>query len=159
MSAERDISMAMRMGEGRSGPVSEINVTPLVDIMLVLLIIMMLVAPLLDGANVQLPVASHVVPKPDTQQQTVVIVTASRELYVDNVAVSPRDLVDRITRALDAKRERVVYLKADTDAPYSMVMTVMDQLHEAHIDNVGLITRTPPATGEARPTTSQRGGL
>jgi len=133
----------------KGGPVSEINVTPLVDIMLVLLIIMMLIAPLLQkGVAITLPVADNVVDKPDTQQQTVVHVTASKEFYVNNVQVNPRDLVDRIKRALEEKKEKVVYLKADQDAPYSAVMTMMDQLHEAQIENVGLITETRKKPGD-----------
>jgi biopolymer transport protein TolR len=140
--------MAMHVGGSRGGPVSEINVTPLVDIMLVLLIIMMLVAPLLDGAAVTLPEARHTVAKPDTQRQTVVHVTAAGAVYVDNVAIDVRDLVGRVTASLEQKPERVVYLKADTDASYRAVMAVMDRLHDAHVDNVGLITRTPPSAAQ-----------
>jgi len=143
--------MAMHVGGSRGGPVSEINVTPLVDIMLVLLIIMMLVAPLLDGAPVALPEARHTVPKPDTRKQTVVHVTAAGALYVDNVAVSSQDLVGQVTASLEQKPDRVVYLKADTEASYRAVMAVMDRLHEAHVDNVGLITRTPPLAGGTTP--------
>ena len=143
--------MAMHVGGSRGGPVSEINVTPLVDIMLVLLIIMMLVAPLLDGAPVALPEARHTVPKPDTRTQTIVHVTAAGALYVDNVAVSSQDLVGQVTASLEQKPDRVVYLKADADASYRAVMAVMDRLHEAHVDNVGLITRTPPFAGGTRP--------
>ena len=137
--------MSMRTGDGRGGPISEINVTPLVDIMLVLLIIMMLVAPLLDGARVTLPEARHTESRPDTQRETVVHVTAGNEVLVDNVAVGAGELVARITASLERRPTRVVYLKADTDASYRAVMAVMDRLHEAHVDNVGLITRTPPA--------------
>jgi len=141
--------MAMGGVSKKGGPVSEINVTPLVDIMLVLLIIMMLIAPLLHkGVAVNLPVADNVIDKPDTQQQTVVHVTANKEFYVNNVQVNPRDLVDRIKRALEEKKEKVVYLKADADAPYSAIMTMMDQLHEAQIENVGLITDTRRKPGE-----------
>ena len=142
--------MAMGGVSKKGGPVSEINVTPLVDIMLVLLIIMMLIAPLLQkGVNVTLPTADNVVDKPDTQQQTVVHVTADKRFYVNNVEVNPRDLVDRIRFALEEKKEKVVYLKADADAPYGAVMTMMDQLHEAQIENVGLITETRRKPGEA----------
>jgi biopolymer transport protein ExbD len=141
--------MAMGGIGKKGGPVSEINVTPLVDIMLVLLIIMMLIAPLLQkGVPVTLPTADNVVDKPDTQQQTVVHVTANKEFYVNNVQVNPRDLVDRIKVALEEKKEKVVYLKADQDAPYSAVMTMMDQLHEAQIENVGLITESRRKPGE-----------
>ena len=141
--------MSMNLGSGKGGPVSEINVTPLVDIMLVLLIIMMLIAPLLQkGVDVKLPTADNVTDKPDTQQQTVVHVTASKEFYVNNVPVPARDLVDRIKYALEERKEKVVYLKADEDAPYGAVMTMMDQLREAQIENVGLITETRRRQGQ-----------
>ena len=143
--------MAMHAGGSRGGPVSEINVTPLVDIMLVLLIIMMLVAPLLDGAHVALPEARHTVPKPDTRQQTVVHVTAAGALYVDNVAVGADDLARRVTASREQKPAGVVYLKADADASYRTVMAVMDRLHDAHVDDVGLITRTPASAGALIP--------
>jgi biopolymer transport protein ExbD len=112
---------------------------------------MMLVAPLLDGAQVALPEARHTVPKPDTQKQTVVHVTAAGALYVDNVAVTAQDLPGRVLASLEQKPQRVVYLKADTDASFRAVMAVMDRLHDAHVDNVGLITRTPPAAAGITP--------
>ncbi len=142
--------MAMSAGGKRGEVVSEINVTPLVDIMLVLLIIMMLIAPLLQkGVDVNLPTADNVIDKPDTQQQTVVHVTADKRYFVNNIETAPRDLVDRIKYTLEEKREKVVYLKADEDAPYSAVMTMMDQLREAQIENVGLITETRRKPGES----------
>ena len=76
-------------------------------------------------------------------------VTASKEFYVNNVLVDARDLVERIRYALEEKKEKVVYLKADAEAPYGAVMTMMDQLHEAQIENVGLITDTRKKPGEA----------
>jgi demethylmenaquinone methyltransferase/2-methoxy-6-polyprenyl-1,4-benzoquinol methylase len=72
--------MAMDMGGGKGGPKSDINVTPLVDVMLVLLIIMMLIAPMLQkGVDVQLPQAGNTVDKPDTQEQTVVAIDSAPE--------------------------------------------------------------------------------
>ena len=141
--------MSMNVGGAKGGPVSEINVTPLVDIMLVLLIIMMLIAPLLQkGVDVNLPTADNVTDKPDTQQQTVVHVTADKSFYVNNVPVQARDLVDRIKYTLEERKEKVVYLKADEDAPYGAVMLMMDQLREAQIENVGLITETRKRPGQ-----------
>lgn len=135
--------MAMDLGGAKGGLKADINVTPLVDVMLVLLIIMMLIAPLLQkGVDVNLPTADNVVDKPDTQQQTVVHVTADKRFFVNNIEVPARDLVDRIKYTLEEKKEKVVYLKADEDAPYAAVMTMMDQLREAQIENVGLITET-----------------
>jgi len=141
--------MAMSMGGGSGGIKADINVTPLVDIMLVLLIIMMLIAPLLQkGVNVRLPVADHTTEKPDTQEQTVVHVDAQKNLYVNNIQVSEAEAVDRIKFALEEKAERIVYLKGDTDAPYASIMNMMDKLREAGIENVALITESKKKEGE-----------
>ncbi len=135
--------MSMNLGGGKGAIKADINVTPLVDIMLVLLIIMMLIAPLLQkGVNVRLPLADNTTEKPSTQEQTVVHVDAQKGLYVNNIQVSESEAVDRIKAALEEKAERVVYLKADTDAPYSAIMSMMDKLREAGIENVALITES-----------------
>ena len=79
--------MAMNLG-GKGGVKSDINVTPLVDVMLVLLIIMMIIAPMLQkGIDVKLPTASNTVDKPETQDQTVVAVNAAGQLFLDQVEV------------------------------------------------------------------------
>lgn len=142
--------MSMNIGAGAGGIKADINVTPLVDIMLVLLIIMMLIAPLLQkGVNVTLPFADNTAEKPDTQEQTVVHVDAQRQLYVNNLPYSEREVVDRIRLALEDRTERIVYLKGDTDAPYGAIMSMMDKLREAGIENVALITETRKAEGAA----------
>jgi biopolymer transport protein TolR len=141
--------MAMSGGGKRGVVVSEINVTPLVDIMLVLLIIMMLIAPLLQkGVDVNLPTAGNTADKPDTQQQIVLHVTADKRFYVNNKEVPERDVVDRLKYALEEAKEKVVYLKADQDAPYASVMQMMDKMRDAQIENVGLITETKRKPGE-----------
>jgi len=141
--------MAMSGGGKRGAVVSEINVTPLVDIMLVLLIIMMLIAPLLQkGVDVNLPTAGNTADKPDTQQQIVLHVTADKRFYVNNKETPERDVVDRIKYALEEAKEKVVYLKADQDAPYASVMQMMDKMRDAQIENVGLITETKRKPGE-----------
>jgi biopolymer transport protein TolR len=141
--------MAMSGGAKKGGVVSEINVTPLVDIMLVLLIIMMLIAPLLQkGVDVNLPTAGNTADKPDTQQQIVLHVTADKRFYVNNKETAERDVVDRLKYALEEAKEKVVYLKADQDAPYASVMQMMDKMRDAQIENVGLITETKRKPGE-----------
>jgi biopolymer transport protein TolR len=143
--------MAMDLGGAKGGYKADINVTPLVDVMLVLLIIMMLIAPLLQkGVDVNLPTASNVTEKPDTQQQIVLHVTADKRFFVMNKETPQQDVVDRIKYALEEAKEKVVYLKADQDAPYQTVMEMMDKMREAQIENVGLITeqrRQPGQTG------------
>ncbi len=81
--------MAMDVGGAKGGIMSTINVTPLVDVMLVLLIIMMLVAPLLQqGISVKLPTASNTVDKPETHDQTIIAIGADKQIYLNARAVS-----------------------------------------------------------------------
>jgi biopolymer transport protein TolR len=131
--------MAMNLG-AKGGVKSDINVTPLVDVMLVLLIIMMIIAPMLQkGVDVRLPVAANTADKPETQEQTVVAVSADGRMHLNQVAIPDRDMPQRLSDALDMKKERIVYLKADQDAPYGRVMAAFDALRKANVENIGLI--------------------
>ena len=142
--------MAMDVGGAKGGLKADINVTPLVDVMLVLLIIMMLVALMLQkGVDVRLPQASNSVDKPETQDQTVVAIAADRRLYLNAVPIREDDLRQKITEVLETKKEKIVLIKADVDAPYSAVMAAMDRLREAQIENVGLVTERKVRAGES----------
>jgi biopolymer transport protein TolR len=133
--------MAMDVGGGRGGLNATINVTPLVDVMLVLLIIMMLVAPMLQqGVAVTLPQAANTVSKPDTQEQTVLAVDSANQFWVNGLQVSKTDLGERVKRALEDKTEKIVLIKGDQDASYSAIMEAMDNLRGAGIEDIGLIT-------------------
>ncbi len=142
--------MSMDVGTGKGGIKSDINVTPLVDVMLVLLIIMMIVAPLLQkGAPVRLPTAANSSDKPETQGQTVVAVTANGEFYVDGLPIPDTDLRRRVTDLLEEKAEKIVLIKADEDAPYGKVMEAMDELRAAGVEDMGLITERRARPGAA----------
>ena len=133
--------MAMSSGGARGGLNSDINVTPLVDVMLVLLIIMMLIAPLLQqGVAVTMPEASNTGEKPDTQDQTVVAITATGGFYVNALPVTADNLIPQVQRVLEDKKEKIVYLKGDKDAQYAAIMDAMDALRKAQIENIALIT-------------------
>ena len=133
--------MAMDVGGSSGGPKSEINVTPLVDVMLVLLIIMMLVAPMLQkGVDVKLPVAANTADKPETQQQTVLAVDARDKFYINGIEIPRAEMADRVRAALEEKTERIVLIKGDTDASYRAIMAAMDDLRKAGIEDIGLIT-------------------
>ena len=150
--------MSMNLGSGKGGPVSEINVTPLVDIMLVLLIIMMLIAPMLQkGVNLQLPIAGNGVSKPDNQTQTVVAVDAANQLWINGLQVSKNEFVDRIKTVMEDKTDRTVLIKGDKDASYAAIMHAMDYLHEAQIEDIGLIT-DPPKADPNNPQGTTQGG-
>ena len=133
--------MAMDIGGSGGGPKSDINVTPLVDVMLVLLIIMMLVAPMLQkGVDVKLPEAGNTVDKPETQEQTVVAVDSANRFWVNGVQVGRQEFAGRVRDALEDRSERVVLIKGDQDASYAAIMEAMDYLHDAQIEDIGLIT-------------------
>ena len=133
--------MAMDVGGSKGGPKSDINVTPLVDVMLVLLIIMMLVAPMLQkGVDVKLPLAANTSDKPENEQQTVLAVDAQDKFYVNSIQVPRAEMADRVKLALEEKTERVVLIKGDTDASYRAIMAAMDDLRKAGIEDIGLIT-------------------
>ncbi len=133
--------MAMDLGGAKAGVKSDINVTPLVDVMLVLLIIMMLIAPMLQqGVSLRLPTAANTVDKPESQDQTVISIAANKEVYLNAKPIREVDLAQKVTDILDGKTEKIVLIKADEEVEYGAVMGVMDQLRQAAIEDVGLIT-------------------
>lgn len=133
--------MSMDVGGAKGGPKSDINVTPLVDVMLVLLIIVMLIAPMMQkGVDVALPEADNSGDKPDTADQTVVHIGPDSKLYVNAIEVSEGEAVTRLQAALENKADKIVYLKGDKEAPYGAIMKMMDALRGAGIESVGLIT-------------------
>ena len=138
--------MSMDVGGAKGGVKSDINVTPLVDVMLVLLIIVMLIAPLLQqGVQLTLPAADNSLAKPDTQDQTTVYVDGNSRLYINAIELSEAELVQRLVTLLEAKSDKTVYLKGDKDAPYGAIMKMMDALRGAQIETVALITETTAA--------------
>ena len=140
--------MAMKAGGGDELN-AEINVTPLVDVMLVLLIIMMIIAPMLQkGIDVKLPTASNTVDKPETQDQTVVAVNAAGQLFLDQVEVPEADLARRVSEKLESKKAKIVLIKADEDAPYGRVMVAMDTLRKAQVEDMGLVTERKIKPGQ-----------
>ncbi len=140
--------MGMQVGEKSSAMNSEINITPLADVMLVLLIIVMLIAPLLQkGVDVVLPEAANTSEKPENDAQTVLAVTADGRFYVESTQVTEQDLLREVQAVLDRKFEKIVLIKADQDAQYSSVMSVLDRLQRAGIEDIGLITERKVGSG------------
>lgn len=140
--------MGMDVGNKGDAGFSSINVTPMCDVMLVLLIIVMLIAPLLQkGVDVTLPEAANPTDKSENDAQTVLAVTADGRFYVDNIITPQQELLNAINRALDLKFERILLIKADEDARYSDIMSVLDQLQRAGIEDIGLITERKLSAG------------
>jgi biopolymer transport protein ExbD len=137
----------MDLGGAKGGVKSDINVTPLVDVMLVLLIIMMLVAPLLQqGIAVTLPKATNSVDKPETRGQTTIAISVDKQVYLNAKAVEDKEKLGEAVKTLledKAPDEKVVFIKADEGVDYGSVMATMDQLRAAGIEDMGLITEKP----------------
>ncbi len=132
-----------RRGRGRARPMSEINVTPFVDVMLVLLIIFMVAAPLMTvGVPVELPkTAANALPGEEEEPLTVTV-TAQGEVMIQTSEV-PRDELVAKLRAIATERDSTrVYLRADGAVPYSDVMQVMGALNRGGFANIGLVTDT-----------------
>ena len=141
--------MSMDLGGAKGGVKSDINVTPLVDVMLVLLIIMMLIAPLLQqGVAVKLPTASNTVDKPETQGQTIIAIDSDKRVYLNAKPLREDELGTKVSELLENKTEKIVLIKADEAVDYSAVMATMDQLRKAGIEDIGLVTERKRQPGQ-----------
>lgn len=130
-----------RRGRGRSRPMAEINVTPFVDVMLVLLIIFMVAAPLMTvGVPVELPkTAANSLPSEQEEPLTVTI-TAEGTITLQTTEIARDELVTRL-RAIAAERDSTrIFLRADGAVPYAQVMQVMGALNRGGFANIGLVT-------------------
>ncbi|MCZ6777365.1 MAG: protein TolR [Acidobacteria bacterium] len=135
-------------GEEGLGPLSEINVTPLVDVMLVLLIIFMVTAPMLQrSVDVQLPKVESGTDARD--QNTIVTIDRQNRLYLNQRRVHPDLLGKRLNEILATRRNPFVFLRADEAVSYGRVMMVMNEIKQAGVEQVGLVTE-PPARKRKR---------
>ena len=138
---------------GRRAPMAEINVTPLVDVMLVLLVIFMVTAPLLKaGVPVELP-DSRAKPLPNVPRQITVTMSYDGKTFIDDAELAPGELPDRLAalpRGADGKLPQVV-LRADKALDYGRVMAVMGELNHAGFNSISLVTNAPApvSTGSA----------
>jgi biopolymer transport protein TolR len=130
---------------------SEINVTPLVDVMLVLLIIFMVTAPMLqEGVSVDLPPAKgEAIDKERKSQEVIISVSGANEIYVNDKAVSEEALAETITSLVKDDATRDIYLRADKSVQYGTVVRIMGALKSAGIANLGMIT-TPKEDSAGR---------
>ena len=138
--------MAFQVGEPDDGVIGEINVTPLVDVMLVLLIIFMIAAPMLhQGIEVDLPHArAQALP---VRGEDPLVVSLSRDgiVYLQETPIHPSQLADRLLPMVQARGEEAVYLKADRGVPYGQVVDLLEVLRRGGIVNVGMVTQFPDA--------------
>ena len=124
--------------------ISQINVTPLVDVMLVLLIIFMVTAPILQqGVPVDLPkVAAG--PLTGQEEQLVVNIAKTGQIFLNDTAMTPEQLGTKLRAIAAARPDRQLYVRADQAVLYGQVMRVMGTVHDAGLVRVGLVTEPPP---------------
>ena len=134
--------MAFSMQTERKAALSEINVTPLVDVMLVLLIIFMVTAPMLEQhVSVDLPQAKgEPLAREESKEKVVVSVSSQGTIYVNEVSVAEEKLAEKIVEATKSNPSQPVYLRADRTVIYGTVVRVMVALKAAGIPKVGMIT-------------------
>ena len=129
-------------GVGRGEITSDINVTPMADIMLVLLIIFMITTPLLqEGIAVNKPKARNAQEAPEVEgkEATTVTVTRSQEIYVNDQPVAPGDLLDELTTRVALAPEKPLFVKSDVAAPYGMIVSIVNKAREAGVERIGLL--------------------
>ncbi|MBI5845913.1 MAG: protein TolR [Deltaproteobacteria bacterium] len=137
----------MTGGGGDEGRLmAEINVTPLVDVMLVLLIIFMVTAPMMiQGVAVALPQTSAA-PMDSTDDNLVLSVNRAREIYINDYKADLPTLTAKLSAMHQGRPEQRVFLRADKDTPYGVVVQVMAAVKEAGIDKLGVVTEPAPAS-------------
>ena len=130
----------MKTGSGNDQLMSEINIIPLVDVMLVLLIIFMVASPMMvQGIDIQLPKATAEA-LPGTENQLIISIDHERKIYINEHEVSLAVLPQKLIILLENMEDKNVYLKADKQVPYGMVVSVMSQIKKAGVNNLGMIT-------------------
>ena len=137
-------------------PVADINVTPMVDVMLVLLIIFIVVTPMLSkGISVDMAKTNNPMPMTNADKEDAVLVAVSRDgrTYLGTDQMSPENMPGKVKDMLTNKLDKTVYIRADARARYERVVEVVDNLRTAGVDQIGLLTeenqKDKPAGSEA----------
>ncbi len=144
--------MAIKVDAGSEGAarvrssLSEINVIPLVDVVLVLLLVFMLTAPMMyHGIDVDLPRASS--PPSAAEERLVLSVTKDRRLFLNDRSMSPSSLEAELGEFLAGRSDRTIFIMADSELAYGFVVEMMDHVRRAGVERVAMVTEPPPAAG------------
>ena len=124
-------------------PVADINVTPMVDVMLVLLIIFMVITPMLSkGVSVELVKTNHQIPMKDADKSDAIVCAITREgkTFLNTTSMPPEELPNHVKDLLANRLDKTVFVKADARSRYERVVEVVDNLRAAGVDQLGLLT-------------------
>ena len=130
----------MTAGGNRSQLMSDINVTPFVDVMLVLLIIFMVTAPMMmQGVDVSLPEATAE-PLESEKEHLIITIDTKNQVFINDFQVSVDGLGEKLRKILEGRSDREVFLKADKDISYGTVVQVMAEVKGAGVEKLGMVT-------------------
>ncbi|MFJ6328071.1 MULTISPECIES: protein TolR [unclassified Rhizobium] len=130
-----------RRGGGRGGPISEINVTPLVDVMLVLLIIFMVAAPMMtSGVPIDLPQTQAGALNAQTQPITISI-KADGQVFLQETQINVTEIAAKLQAIATTGYNERIFVRGDGKAPYGVIADVMSRIQEAGYKNIGLVTQ------------------
>ncbi len=133
--------MAANLNKNKKGAIADINVTPLVDVMLVLLVIFMITAPLmLNGIKLELPKTKEVNPMNLTTEQVVLSMTLSGELFLGKNKVLEGEVIELVQSQFKEAKSDILYLRADYGIKYGNVARLMSFLKSSGISNIALVT-------------------
>lgn len=131
----------MKLSKDSKGPLSEINIIPLVDVMLVLLIIFMITAPMMQhGVNIDIPKVTTK-PLPAKDEPQILSITKDQQLVLNEKRLNIKDLKAAVQLLFTNKTEKEIFLRADKDVPYGFVVNCMGIVREAGIEKVNIVTR------------------
>ena len=143
--------MQFKYGSDDLGDMAEINVTPLVDVMLVLLIIFMVTAPMLtQGLTVALPAAEGKTFELASNNPAKIQVTSAGAVYLDGIAAGSTDLDTTLGPMLRARRIKRALVEADQGVPYGRVVAVLDVMNRAGVEQLGMVTQPRNVDGRRR---------
>jgi biopolymer transport protein TolR len=142
--------MAFTTSNGRTQPVlADINITPLVDVVLVLLIIFMVTAPVLQsGIDVSVPKTRTV--KEITEERMVITINKDQRIFLGNDAININDIGTRLRQKIRDPRHQSIFVRADENIPFGVFATVMDAVKQAGFANVSIVTQPLEENGSKR---------
>lgn len=146
----------MTAGDKNGHLMSDINVTPLVDVMLVLMIIFMVTAPMMmQGMDVSLPQATAE-PLESEKEHLIITLNTQNEVFINDFKVTVEGLAEKLIKILEGRAEREVFLKADKDISWGTVAQVMAEIKAAGVENLGMVTEPEVFEKETKKSESKK---
>ena len=139
--------MSFQFNRSSKEPMSEINVTPFVDVMLVLLIIFMVAAPLLTvGVEIELPKTSAKALPTEKEEPLTLSLTKDKELYLQDTKIEFSELIPKLKQIAEQRNDNRIFIRADGANNYSTIMEIMGALNSSNFSNISLVTESGGST-------------